>query len=197
MTHLRYAVAAVMVLGLAACEKPAEAPAPTPAEAPATPPPADGPIVTDGPAISIEGEGLRLVLQTGATRALPFGTGKAQTVEILDRLQGSKGEASRNEECGAGPVDFVQWKNGLSALFQDDKFVGWSLGDDGKGLTTMNGIGIGSTRAELTAAFAGVTVEESTLGQEFSAGGMSGILNGPGANATVEALWAGVSCVFR
>jgi len=201
MTRLRLTLAAALALSVAACGQPAEAPA----DAPVTTPAAAAPVAATTlapadalPAIALEAEGLRLVAQTGSTRPIGFGLAKAETVDILNSVHGSAGKASTNAECGAGPVEFVSWDDGLSALFQDGKFVGWSL--DGKTagkVTTMNGIGIGSTRAELTADFAGVTVEETTLGQEFNAGGLIGVLDGAGPGAKVEVLWAGTSCVFR
>lgn len=197
MTTFRHAFAAVLVLGLAACGEPAaDAPAPAPKVAPQTPAPV--PADAHAPAIALAPDGIRLVAPGGATRPLDFGMDQAETVVILDRVHGGAGKATTNAECGAGPVDFVQWPDGLSALFQDGKFVGWSVGTGGaKTLTTMNGIGIGSTRSELVAGFSGVTVQETTLGQEFDAGGLYGVLSGPGAGATIDALWAGVSCVFR
>lgn len=205
MTMFRHALALSAVLVLAACGKPAEEaaapPAATPA-APAAPAAAAAPATpaTAAVAIALDAEGLRLVnTDSGATRLLAFGATRAEAVEILTRAHGGvAGKASRNEECGEGPVDFVAWDDGLSALFQDDRFVGWSVGSGGsEGLTTMSGVGIGSTRAELLSAYGGATIEESTLGQEFNAGELYGILDGAGAAAKIDAIWAGTSCVFR
>lgn len=204
MTMFRQALTAAaplaLALALAACGQPAAdgvAPAAEPAAAPAEAPiPASK--VEDKPAIALAPDGLRLVASSGSARGLDFGLGKAEVVEILTQAHGVSGKASSNSECGAGPIDFVAWPDGLSALFQDDKFVGWSLGHDAaKTLTTMNGVGLGSTRSQLAEAFGGLKVEETTLGHEFDAGGIYGILSGPGANATVDAMWAGTSCVFR
>ncbi|MDP1963922.1 MAG: hypothetical protein Q8K93_17160, partial [Reyranella sp.] len=99
---------------------------------------------------------------------------------------------------GAGPIAFAQWPTGLNMLFQDGAFVGWSVNRDPAGkLTTLNGIGLGASRAALKAGYSDFQPQESTLGEEFTAGGLSGLLDGKGAKARVEALWAGTSCVFR
>jgi hypothetical protein len=56
----------------------------------------------------------------------------------------------------------------------------------------MSGVGVGSSRADLEGAHA-ISVEETTLGTEFTFGGVSGILD----DGRVSSLWAGVSCNFR
>jgi hypothetical protein len=60
----------------------------------------------------------------------------------------------------------------------------------------MSGVRVGSTRAELEAAYA-AEVAESTLGTEFNAGGLGGLLSGPGKDARITDLWAGINCFFR
>ena len=42
-----------------------------------------------------------------------------------------------------------------------------------------------------------VEVFESSLGTEFAAGDLSGILTADARDATVENLWAGATCIFR
>jgi len=139
-----------------------------------------------------------VMTDNGSTRLIDFGLPKAQTLEIITRVAGAPGPETTNAECGAGPMQFVDYPGGLTLLFQNDSFAGWSVGKDSQGRqSTMNGVGVGSTRSQLVAAFTGVTVEETSLGQEFSAAGLSGVLSGPDANATIETMWAGTSCVFR
>ena len=87
------------------------------------------------------------------------------------------------------------------ALLQDGRFVGSSLSrgaaDGGNvGVSTMAGIGIGSTRPELEAAYT-ADIRETTLGQEFAAGDIFGVLDGTGPSARINAMWAGASCNFR
>ena len=83
----------------------------------------------------------------------------------------------------------------MTAYFQNDAFAGWAV--NAAGPTTMSGVGIGSTRAEMEDVYAGVTVSETSLGQEFAAGQLYGILDGPGPQAKITAMWSGVSCNFR
>ena len=93
------------------------------------------------------------------------------------------------------------WPNGLTLVAQEGRFVGWGLfpgagtgiDDD---LGTMAGIAPGSTRGELESAYA-AKVSETTLGTEFIAGGLSGLLDGPGPRASITTLWAGTNCAFR
>jgi hypothetical protein len=198
MKTLRHTLAAALLLGLAACGQAADEAADPAAPAPAAEAPLPVTKVEEKPVVALAPEGLMLVASSGKTRLLDFGLGKAQVVEILTQAQGAAGKEIRNEECGAGPMVFVEWPDGLTALFQDDRFAGWSVGRGASPkLTTMNGVGVGSTRSELIAAFAGATIEESTLGQEFTAGGLSGILDGTAPTAKIDAIWAGTSCVFR
>jgi hypothetical protein len=42
-----------------------------------------------------------------------------------------------------------------------------------------------------------VRVFQSTLGTEFSAGGIAGLLESAGPQARIVALWAGMVCIAR
>ena len=147
--------------------------------------------------LAVEAEGLRLVdTRSGAARPLPFGMPKDQLLALLESFRGPA-DGGTNSECGAGPLDYAVWADGLTLHFQEDRFVGWALDPRAAGAhATMSGIGPGSTRRELEAAYE-VQVEETTLGTEFHAGGLEGILDGQGQDARISAMWAGVSCVFR
>lgn len=170
----------------------------TAVDPPAPPAPAAPGIAEQGPALAIEGEGLRLFdRETGSARPIPFGTAQAQTLAAL-AFRGPPGTGT-NSECGAGPLDYANWPDGLSLLFQDGKFAGWSVdARSGGAITTANGVGTGMTRAALEGSFGiPVTVSETTLGDEFTAGALRGLLDGPGQSAKVTNIWAGVSCNFR
>ena len=147
--------------------------------------------------LAVEAEGLRLVdTRSGATRPLPFDMPEDQLLALLEAFRGPA-DRGTNSECGFGPLDYAVWADGLTLHFHDDLFAGWALDPRAAGAhATMSGIGPGSTRRELEAAYE-VQVEETTLGTEFHAGGIEGILDGEGPDARISAMWAGVSCVFR
>jgi len=198
MTHVRALFALVSVLAVSACGEPAPPPADAPAEVPAggpeAPEPAQAPTPLTTPT-ALDSEGLRLVSPTGSTLLIAFGHPAKVANEALTAARGAPTEQGLNSECGAGPLVYVNWADGLTAYFQNDTFAGWAA--NGAGPTTMSGIGIGSTRAEMEDVYAGVTVSETTLGQEFAAGQLYGILDGTGPQARITAMWSGVSCNFR
>jgi hypothetical protein len=193
---MRPLIAAVLCALLAACSPAEEAPATANAMAEAAPAPAAP--VAKTPLLNLTPEGLALVdPDSGSSRALAFGLDRAAVSQAVGIARGAGEGEGTNGECGVGPLDFADFRGGLTLWFQDGKFAGWALGKDGAAdLRTAAGLGIGSTRTELEAAYA-ATVNESTLGQEFTAGGLSGILSSPAPDGRVEALWAGVDCVFR
>lgn len=141
----------------------------------------------------LEGAGLRL---PGASPpvTIAFDTPEAATIEALTRaLGGPPSDRGSNEECGGGGMDYAAWPGELTLWFLDGRFAGW----DNKGaLKTAGGIGVGSSRSEL-AQLPGIEVEESTLGTEFRAGGLSGLLDSKAPDAKVTQLWGGATCVFR
>lgn len=199
---LHTAPLALMLASLAACsnETPADQPVETaPAAVPATPAPAaveQETVAKDSPALAVEAEGLRLFnKQSGSARAIAFGTPRGDVLAMLAFL--GKPETGTNGECGAGALDYANWPSGLGLFFQDDKFAGWNLNDHGKGeMTTASGIGIGSSRTDLEAAYA-ADISETTLGTEFAAGELFGLLDGKGNAAKITNMWGGVSCNFR
>lgn len=183
---------------VSACTPPAE-PTDASATAPAPTDSGDASASADtSVVVALDPEGLRLVdAATGSTRPLPFGMPEADVVRVVSARTAQPAEASRNEECGAGPLAFSTWPDGLQLAFQDGLFAGWSLGERASPtLTTMSGVGIGTLRADLDASVVTI-VEGSTLGVEFAAGGLYGLLSSDGPDGRVTALWAGVSCVFR
>ncbi|MBO9501725.1 hypothetical protein [Brevundimonas sp. A19_0] len=195
MSLARASLAALAVFALAACDgSPApEAPAPE-AEAPAAPQPV--PEAQASGALALEGEGLRAFTEQGSARPLPFGMAQDMTLTAVSTMLGADTPSvTTNSECGAGPMQFAEYPNGLQLAFQDDKFVGWFL-DEG-GLTTADGVGVGSTRAELGSARVVDMVPDSTLGVEFSSGALGGFLTSEAPDATVESLYAGMTCFFR
>ncbi len=57
----------------------------------------------------------------------------------------------------------------------------------------MAGVGIGATRADVDAVI-DAPVENTSLGREFTSGGLSGLYD---AKDRVSALWAGSTCIAR
>ncbi len=165
-----------------------------PANTIVTPPPS-APAST-APALAVDGEGLRLFNPVnGAARPLPFGTAR----DLIMTALASRGAADSGtqSECGAGPLDYAAWPDGLKLYFQQGKFTGWALDGRAAGkVSTASGIGPGSSRSELESAYA-VNIAQSALGTEFTAGDLSGLLDGSGPSASIDAMWAGTSCNFR
>lgn len=190
----------LVALTLAACGPSAEAPAElAPPESPETasadaPTPADADSTEGGESVlGIDGEGLRVFdPETGSSRALPFGTPSEQTIAALTALRGEPDDEGMNDECRAS---FARW-NGLTAWFSDERFAGWATQEGDGALTTAAGLGIGSSRSDLDDAYA-AEVAPSTLGVEFSAGDLNGLLDSEAPDARITNLWAGTTCLFR
>lgn len=194
------AFAGLFFLGLSACTpeagetgssndaSAAHAAAPVEANA-ATPAPA----AAQRPPLVLEGTGLGIP-EASSTRTVAFETPKAATIEAVTKALGRPpsdlGEVS---ECGGGGLEFAEWKDEIILWFEEGSFLGW----DNKGkLETSGGIGLGSSRADL-AKLPGFEVEQSTLGTEFRAGGLNGLLASKAPDAKVTDLWGGTTCVFR
>jgi len=149
---------------------------------------------------------------TGSTIEIPFGKPIDQMIEITNNaLQSKPTSIGINNECGAGPLKMATWSNGLTLVFQrkkaemansetDWKFAGWYMGIssvNAQKVSTMAGINIGSTRAEMESAYV-IDVSKTTLGYEFStSSGLYGIFEGPEKGAKIISLWSGLSCNFR
>ncbi|HEX8302768.1 hypothetical protein [Sphingomonas sp.] len=150
------------------------------------------------PALNLAPDELTLVLANGSARHVTFGMDKAAATRMVAAALGNPIEQSRNEECGGGALDYAAFREGLSLYFQEGKFAGWDLdGRENGKFSTANGIGIGMTRKALEAAAGDLTVEESSIGQEFATGELSGVLSSAAATGKITNLWAGVTCIAR
>ena len=165
------------------------------------PPPPPGPAV----AVFLDPRGLRVVDSTAATSELvAFGTKRDGVTGALSAAGVPLADGDRNDECGAGPLAFASAGDGLTLSFADGAFVGWSADGRGGGrrFTTSTGLGVGSPWVALEGAYR-ADVSETSLGTEFYtappdvAGGLGGLLSGPGPDGTVTVLWAGTVCTFR
>ncbi|HEX6371860.1 MAG TPA: hypothetical protein VF006_23255 [Longimicrobium sp.] len=131
----------------------------------------------------------------GAAGRLAFGSGREQVLAAVGAVLGTPTEQGTNEECPAGPLSHVQYA-GLQLVFQDGGFVGW-FAQEGSPLRTARGIGPGSTLGQVKAAHPAATVEETSLGSEFAADGLYGIVTSPSNEGKVQVMFAGTNCIFR
>jgi hypothetical protein len=152
--------------------------------------------VDSGPvSITVDGEGLRLfVIVSGAARPLAFDADSALVHEAIARV--TKVEPTEAGIGGDCPGSFARWPNGLTLRYSRGKFVGWALRDGDSSVTTLSGIGVGTSRAEVENSLA-IEVKNTSLGVEFTAGGLAGLFDGPGSGARVTNLWAGETCISR
>ncbi len=183
---LRSILATSLALALAACTQPSPTPSP------------DGSTSTDT-ALALTGEGLFLVEpDSGSTTLLPFGMEMETVQAAVSEWLGNPEEVSANEECPGDPFVSARWAEGLVLNADGEEFVGWSVrpevGSDQ--FTTLSGIGVGSSREDLEAAYT-ITVVESTIGTEFTAGQLAGLLSDPTPEAEITDVWAGTVCIFR
>lgn len=112
---------------------------------------------------------------------------------MLTALELTPVEEGYSSECNG---NFMRLENGLTIWFVDDAFAGWAVRGPAPTLTTVSGIGIGSSRDELESVY-DVRIFRSTLGIEFSAGGLAGLLESDLPDARITHLWAGQTCIAR
>ncbi|AEQ50570.1 hypothetical protein [Pelagibacterium halotolerans] len=135
----------------------------------------------------------------GADESVPIDmdvTSQTDTVKSATKLWGEPDEHGRMEECGAGPIDFARFGNGVTLHFQNETFVGW-LASNTSSASFANGLGVGAPVMDVEAVAGPVETFESTLGYEFAGENLFGIADGQGTKAEIEVLWSGISCVFR
>lgn len=194
----RRALIPALALILAACSP--EGPAPAEAPAPAAEAPAGEAPDTMGEAL-LEADGFMPANPggRGTGRKLSFGEAEPEVIAFITRLRGDQPpRRASNAECPAGPLTFADWGDNFQLAFSEGKFIGWSAGEGApRGFSTVSGIHVGSTLAQLRAAHPDVVVREDSLGPEFAVGEIYGTLSGTGDDAVVTTMWAGVNCVFR
>ncbi len=119
-----------------------------------------------------------------------FGRARQGTVAAVSRILGeSPVEISQNPECGAGPMTFARFEDGLTLNFMNGSFVGWTTSDPF--LPVVDGYRPGQPRNQM----AGASFQVTTLGTEFSRTDIYGIMNDE--TDTIELIWAGTTCFFR
>ena len=152
-----------------------------------------------GMAIALSGEGVLVVdQQSGTTRTIPFETDVETSQTAISTSLGQPTERTENSECGAGPMSFVTWSNGFTINVMQDRFVGWTVDEKTENLTTVSGVGVGSTLADLEANY-DIAVIENSLGIEFFdvSNSLFGLLDANGPDGIITHLWSGMACNFR
>ena len=176
----------------------------TPSPSPSVAARAPGPAPSDAAQVTValDAEGLRFVAaDTGKTSLLAFGARREQVESAVQRATGRSPERSVGEECPAGPTQFTRFGE-LQLAFQEGLWIGWALGGANPH-TTMDGVGIGTTRREAEASRTVTMIPESTLDHEFVLGSpeeeaaIGGTFGAPGPHGRIQYLWAGVACNFR
>lgn len=128
-----------------------------------------------------------------ASATLPFGTAFHDSLRTLTTVMGHDFSVYLPEDCPAGPVVVVSFTRQIDLIYQEDRLAGWML-RPGSTLTTQAGVGLGTPLAGL-GSFATLEVMESSLGWEFQAGEVFGLLSE--REGIVEHLWSGTVCIFR
>lgn len=147
----------------------------------------------------VGGQGLVVSDAAGTKRPIAFGSPMSVAVDAARKAYGEPKAVTTSEECGPGPLQISAF-DGLTLASQDGKFVGWWL--DASSATppptTDAGIGLGSTRGALEKAYPALeSYADSSLGDEFTAGGFAGLSDGTGKLAKITHLWAGATCIMR
>ena len=142
------------------------------------------------------------VLKPGAIDDLAFGASEADVIAAVKaRLGASPEEENTKAECESGADHTVAWLAVL-LVFDEGRWQGYSWGGKDPPAATDQGIRIGSTVAELKAAYPTVDVVESSIGWEWSVEAgpdlfQTGGLTGQGTDATVDRISSGDICAFR
>jgi len=195
-------VAALVAVTACAADEPAVAEATTTT---ATPTPSEDPATATSEATTGDTRGVAALLEdgiglvdpgTGSTTRAALGEPVDAVLRLGDAAFGAPSELVPG--CELDVRETHQWPNGFTAYARDGVFIGWTVrpGTPSAELTTVAGIGIGSTRDELLAAY-DVEVETTTLGEEFVIGSLAGVLDGAEPTSEVIALWGGDGCVAR
>ena len=137
--------------------------------------------------LALTGEGLVVIAwSAGLSEPVPFGTDLDRALGALVPLRGEP-ETRLETACDA---QSVRWPDGLVLWVADSAFVGWAVDGrqpDAGRIATLDGFGIGSTRAELA-------MLADPEGATFEIDGVFGRLDGEGPTARVTTLQAGEGC---
>jgi hypothetical protein len=142
-----------------------------------------------------------IVLADDGLVVVPFGSSEQIVRDALDPELGEPEDESA--ECPSGADQILRYDN-LTLVLSGGFLVGYVYdsprGDDlGLSLATADGLVLSAPESELRELYPDVSIEESTLGTEFTVesdrGYLGGLLSEPGG--IVTAIFAGDSCAFR
>lgn len=151
---------------------------------------------TVAPVLALAPNGVEIARGADTRERIAFGAARDTVLARVGAMMRAPGEQAENAECPAGPLTTAKYPSGLQLVFQEGRFVGWAA-ESASGPRTTAGIGPGSTLGQLRAAYPAATVDESSLGMEFAAGDLYGIVTDSTAAGRVEILFAGINCIFR
>lgn len=147
--------------------------------------------------VTLQTDGLSVTAGDSSQSLVFSDTERNAATEAVAAVLGEPTAEESGLECGPGPLDSVTWQ-GLDLYFSDGVLAGWYLDEpQPEQVITAGNVVVGSTRGQLKTALPDLSVEESTIGTEWSGGGLSGVLSGDAKDATVEAMWAGANCIAR
>jgi hypothetical protein len=146
------------------------------------------------PTVVLTPDGLQ-VTGGAAPGRIAFGAPQARVLAEAGAVLGAPRDGSIQEECPAGPL-YQTTFGALQLVFQDSAFVGWATQPDSP-LRTAEGIGPGSTLAQVRAAYPAATVDQTSLGTEFSLDALYGVFTDSTASSELEIMFGGINCIFR
>lgn len=152
----------------------------------------------DDPILALSRDGLTFVSISGSTRPVEFGSSESTVNQALESTVGPQQDSGIGQVCDDGSArtfDTFRYGDGLQVYFRNDSFVGWV--STSRAFTTIDGIGVGSALSDLRAALGDVTLTEGSLGTEFSAGSLGGVLDGNSDSSKVTDLFNGEVCIIR
>ncbi|WP_025311621.1 hypothetical protein [Roseicyclus elongatus] len=139
------------------------------------------------PPLTLDGQGIE---PTVSGLRIDFGRAQVGVIETVSRLLDERpAQVVTQTECGAGPITAASWEDGLTLNFVEGSFLGWTSSDPD--LPVAGGFRPGQLRVQMPQ----VSFQVTTLGDEFSRGGVAGLLDPTGEQ--IALLWSGVTCFFR
>lgn len=126
---------------------------------------------------------------------LGFGTPRAQADAKIAASLGAATAQGRTPDCSVGPVDYSHYADDLQLSYRNGRFVGWSAGNNTVKFKTAKGVGTGTTRQDLEAAYK-VDIADDALGTLFAGGGFTGVLDSEHPGAPIITIWAGTICLI-